>query len=344
MEEWRTIKEYEIYEVSNCGRVRNKNTSKVMKNTIKSGYYHVCLVKNKNRKIFKIHRLVAETFIHNLENKPEVNHKDKNKINNNKDNLEWMTRKENNIHRCNGAKIVCNKNKPILRIDKNKNYLLERYNSIELAGIWAFNNGYTKTMHNGRNAIGNCVNGLSKCAYSFKWKYENNNNDLENEIWKKVYIENTDIKEKEYFVSNLGRFKNSFGTIMDNYKVNENGYTRVYIYNKTFALHRLIALAFIENTENKKQVNHIDGNKLNNKLENLEWVSNKENQIHKYKIGLGNKTSKKIIQYDLELNEIKIFNSIMDASKELNINYSRIKNILYKKQKTTQGFMFKYLE
>jgi len=344
MEEWRTIKDYENYEVSNCGRIRNKNTSKILKNTFKSGYCNICLVNNKNRKTLKVHRLVAQSFISNLENKPEVNHKDKNKINNNIDNLEWMTRKENNIHRCNGSKIVCNKNKPILRIDKNKNHLLERYNSIELAGTWAFNNGYTKTIHNGINAIGNCVNGLSKCAYNFKWKYENNNNDLENEFWKKVCIENNDTKGKEYFVSNLGRFKNSFGIIMDNYKINENGYIRVYIYNKTFVLHRLIALAFIHNPENKQQVNHIDGNKLNNKLENLEWVSNKENQIHKYKIGLGFKTSKKIIQYDLDLNEIKCFNSIMDASRELNINYSKIKNILYKKQKTTEGFMFKYLE
>ena len=344
MEEWRTIKDYENYQVSNCGRIINKNTSKILKNTFKSGYYNICLVNNKNRKTLKVHRLVAQSFIPNLENKPEVNHKDKNKLNNNIDNLEWMTRKENNIHRCSGCKIVCNKNKPILRIDKNKNYLLERYNSIELAGTWAFNNGYTKTIHNGRNAIGNCVNGLSKCAYNFKWKYENNNDDLENEIWKRVCIENNDTKGKEYFVSNLGRFKNSFGIIMDNYKINENGYTRVYIYNKTYVLHRLIALAFIQKPENKEQVNHKDGNKLNNKLENLEWVSNKENQIHKYQIGLGFKTSKKIIQYDLELNEIKCFNSIMDASRELNINYSKIKNILYKKQKTTEGFMFKYLE
>ena len=90
---------------------------------------------------------------------------------------------------------------------------------------------------------------------------------------------------------------------MDNYKVNDNGYIRVYIYNKTFALHRLIALAFIENTENKEQVNHIDGNKLNNSVENLEWVSNQENQIHKFKIGLGNNFTRKITQFDLEMNK-----------------------------------------
>jgi len=116
---------------------------------------------------------------------------------------------------------------------------------------------------------------------------------------------------------------------MDNYKVNDNGYIRVYIYNKTFALHRLIALAFVKNTENKEQVNHIDGNKLNNSVENLEWVSNQENQIHKFKIGLGNNFTRKITQFDLEMNKIKDFNSIAEASKELNIGKSSIGRVLH---------------
>jgi hypothetical protein len=69
---------------------------------------------------------------------------------------------------------------------------------------------------------------------------------MENEIWKQVLFEN--IENKKYFVSNLGRFKNSSGIIMNNYKVTENGYIRVNI-NKTYALHRLIAECFVENLE-----------------------------------------------------------------------------------------------
>jgi len=344
MEEWRIIKNFENYEVSNFGRIKNKNTFKILKLTNHSGYYNINIKNDNNRKSLKVHRLVAEAFLENSENKSDVNHKDKNKLNNYLSNLEWMTRKENNIHRCNGSKISCNKNKPILRIDKNTNKILEKYNSIELAGIWLFENGYTKTVHNGRNSVGNCLNGLSKCSYSFIWKYENKNEDLENEIWKQIILENIDIINKKYFVSNLGRFKNSFGVIMNNYKLNENGYIRVYIYNKTFALHRLIALTFIENPENKCQVNHIDGNKINNYVTNLEWVTNKENQIHKFKIGLGNNFTRKIIQYDLELNEIKKFNSIVRAGKELNIGKTNIFNVLNNKQKSTKGFIFKYLE
>lgn len=344
MEEWRTIKEYPNYDISNLGNVRNNKSGKIMRQSVKGGYCNIGLVHEKIKKTLKVHRLVALNFIENPENKYEVNHKDKNKLNNNLDNLEFMTRKENNIHRCKGIKITCNKNKPVLRLDKNTEEILERYDSIELAGIWVFNNDYTKNIHNGRNAIGNCVNGLSKTAYNFKWKYENNNTDLEGEIWKQVVIENIDIQDKSYFVSNLGRFKNSIGTIMENYKVNDNGYVRVFIYNKTYALHRLIALAFIDNPENKEQVNHIDGNKLNNSVINLEWVTNGENQIHKFKTGLGNSFTRKIIQYDLEMKEIKHYNSIVEASKLLNIGKSNILSVLNGYTNTAGGFVFKYIE
>jgi hypothetical protein len=131
---------------------------------------------------------------------------------------------------------------------------------------------------------------------------------------------------------------------MDNYKVNDNGYIRVYIYKKTFALHRLIALTFLENFENKEQVNHKDGNKLNNSIKNLEWCTNKENQIHKVKFGLANSYTRKIGQYDLVMNKIKDFNSIIEASKELNIGKSNISGVLINSRKTAGGFIFKYLD
>ena len=344
MEEiWKPVNEFPNYHISTFGNIKNVITNKPLKTSLKGGYLSVSLVNNYNRSSYKISRLVALTFIENPENKLEVNHKDKNKLNNKIDNLEWMTRQENNIHRCQGINITTNKNKALYKIDKNNGQILESYNSIEEAANWAFNSGFTKTVHNGRNSIGNCICGLSNSAYGFKWKLINNNENLENEIWKQVIIENID-DEKKYFVSNLGRFKNSFGIIMDNYKVNENGYIRVFIYNRTYALHRLIALAFIENPQNKEQVNHIDGNKINNIVDNLEWVTNSENQLHKFQIGLGNNFTRKIKQYDLEWNFIKEFKSITSASKELNISSSTIQSVLMNITKTAAGFIWKYSE
>lgn len=135
MEEWRQISDFPNYSVSNFGNVMNDKTNKMLRLCNKSGYYNISLTNDNNYKTFKVHRLVAFAFIENIENKPEVNHKDKNKLNNNVTNLEWMTRTENNIHRCKGLKITCNKNKPILRLNKDDNELLEKYNSIEHAGI-----------------------------------------------------------------------------------------------------------------------------------------------------------------------------------------------------------------
>ena len=341
---WKPIESFENYEVSTLGRVKNTTTDKILKLNSKCGYLCISLVNSSGKKAFKSHRLVALAFIPNPENKSDVNHMDKNKHNNNISNLEWNTRAENNLHGKLNVIITTNKNKPINRIDKNSNELLEKYNSIELAAEWCLSLGLTKTTHNGRNAIGNVITGLSNTAYGFRWELANTNQTLRDEIWKQVIIENIINNEKQYFVSSLGRFKNSSGIIMDNYKVNENGYIRVFIYNKTYTLHRLIAFAFLENSQNKEQVNHIDGNKLNNCLRNLEWVTNQENQLHKFKIGLGNNYTRKITQYDLEMNKIKDFNSIVEASKTLNIGKSNIRGVLTNYRKTAGGFIFKYLE
>jgi len=91
-------------------------------------------------------------------------------------------------------------------------------------------------------------------------------------------------------------------------KLGRNGYYSVSLCQKegkriTVSIHRLLAIAFIPNPENKPQVNHIDGDKLNNKLSNLEWVSHKENLVHASNMGLlkGNRTHRILYQTDLIL-------------------------------------------
>ena len=74
--------------------------------------------------------------------------------------------------------------------------------------------------------------------------------------------------------------------------VDKDGYERVVLtkdgIRKTYSVHKLVALAFIPNPENKTTINHIDGNKRNNNVSNLEWATEKENQNHKWKNGLAN--------------------------------------------------------
>lgn len=97
MEEiWKPIENYENYSVSTFGQVRNDATGKILKGRDNGyGRLGVCLWKNGIGKQFQIHRLIALTFIENLEGKTEVDHKDNDPSNNNLINLRWATRQEN---------------------------------------------------------------------------------------------------------------------------------------------------------------------------------------------------------------------------------------------------------
>lgn len=93
---WKTIENYPNYKISNNGLVMSIKTGKIMKGTLKkSGYLQIDLWNNGTISWFLIHRLVALSFIPNPDNKPQVNHIDEDKQNNNINNLEWVTAKEN---------------------------------------------------------------------------------------------------------------------------------------------------------------------------------------------------------------------------------------------------------
>ena len=124
MENWETIKGYERYSVSNHGRVMN-NESKVVISSRDSnnGYLRVNLrkgdVKYEKPRVIHVHRLVALAFIDNVFNKPQVNHIDGDKHNNNVDNLEWVTSSENIEHAYKTE--LLSKVKPPMTIEHRKN-------------------------------------------------------------------------------------------------------------------------------------------------------------------------------------------------------------------------------
>ena len=82
---WKTIEDYPNYQVSSFGNIKKKTTNKILKPSLNlSGYYRCTLTHNLIKKIVLVHRIVAKTFIQNFENKPTVNHIDRNRINNNR--------------------------------------------------------------------------------------------------------------------------------------------------------------------------------------------------------------------------------------------------------------------
>jgi hypothetical protein len=347
---WRTLDHFKKYEISSFGNIRNNITNYTLKPNIKSGYLCISLINdNSDRKSLKMHRLVALTFIYNPLNKETVNHKDHNKLNNNLSNLEWATTTEQNNHKRKCKKEIKElvSSRPVWRIDKDSNEKLEYYKTITFAAQWIFDNKLTsvKKFNNGNNIktkISAVAQGKRQNTFGYKWEYcyecENKYNDEE---WKLIPCEIIN-GTKGYKISNYGRVKNHKGRITEGSN-HESGYLWVSVSPNQYLLHRLVAKTFIPNPENKEQVNHIDGNKKNACANNLEWCSNKENQIHKVNSGLSNCT-KKIIQYDLKMNKIKEYNSQIEASKELKIHNSNISSCCKEKAKTAGGFIFKFSE
>jgi hypothetical protein len=339
IEVWKNISGWENYSISNLGKVKNNKTGRLLRQSIRGGYSFVGLSKESKGKTKAVHRLVALAFIDNPENKQQVNHIDKNRSNNNVSNLEWTTALENNIHKSTNVIQTTNQNIQVWRLDNDTNEKLELYNSLEEAGKWCFNNNLTKKQETARACISSNITGKYKSSYGFKWIMKEQEH-LENEEWRNVKI-NGKVYEN-YFVSSLGRFKNSKGIIMQNYKPHHSGYIFLRVNIQKYALHRLVAMTFLDNPENKPAVNHIDGNKTNNVVTNLEWCTIKENNEHNHKSGFIKYYNRKIGQCDLNGKIIKEFNSIVEAMKETKI--TSIKQVLYNKQNTAGGFLWIYLD
>lgn len=160
--------------------------------------------------------------------------------------------------------------------------------------------------------------------------------------------------EGYYQASNMGRIKSLERVIVDSRNIRifkekilkpiiVHGYCHVTLSKngkrKAFIVHRLVLLTFKGPSD--LQTNHIDCDKKNNRIENLEYVTCLENIRHAYKNGLY-KNIKKVDQYDLQGNSIKTFPSMMDAERELGIANSSISKCCLGKLKTAGNFKWRF--
>ena len=301
--QWKIIAKYPDYKISNYGDVFSIRSNRLL-NPYKNleGYLKIGLSNETDkRKDFYIHRLVFFTFNQTIPDNHVVDHINRKRDGNHIDNLREATYSENAKNR--------EAYNPACRI-------IHQY-SLEGVFIkeWKFLKEIEETLKKQITNINSCCLGTRNKAFDFKWKYASEITDLTDY---KPIITNDDDTYSLYKINTKGIVINKNNLLLIN-NVN-GGYETIKLKSdktgnfKTFRIHRLVAMTYIKNDNPKfTKVNHIDENKLNNNVINLEWCDESYNIT--YSCGI------KVNQIDLKTNKIiNTFPSINTANIYLKIS------------------------
>lgn len=305
--------------------------------TFENGYLFVSLFNNKTEKFknYCVHILIYDTFFNNYDKNKVIGHKDLNKHNNHINNLKCVARNENSQYVFNNHPNII-KNRTIEIINKKTNEIIE-------------------------------VIGVNKCCEFLNCDKTQFIKYINNEIEHEFYIIQYKTKEKKQInkIDDLTNFK-SLGIIkqknFSNYFINQSGcvvnttnHNKIvkptmqgtyYVVNLSCnkikteeRLHRLLAKVFLEDGEKyfndtNYVVNHKDHNRINNSLDNLEWVTVQRNNEH----GCG----KKVSQYNMDGKLVKIYPSLAAASRESGYATVSIAKCCLGKVKTCKNFIWRY--
>jgi len=332
----------DLYQLNKNGDILSLRSNKKLKISVGKEYAYVTLRNNNNTtKMCSIHRLLAENFIENPQNKPQVHHIDHDKNNFNLDNLEWVDPSENMKKARDFHKQVI----PVKQYSKDGNFIAEYKSATEAFEKTGVNHAHIRQCCNKKTHY--------NTAGGYKWenvisedhsygnkkrkrnveKYVSKNG----EIFKNIGIyNNTDLTK--YKISNFGTILNEKGFRIQT-RLTYDGYEVVTIKQCFIRCHRLVTTQFLPDPLSEQNVvNHIDENKSNNYVGNLEWTTNSENETHSCgkSIGMFDKNNG---------NLLKTFVSIHEANRYLGKCISgKISGCCNGKQKTAHGFTWKWTQ
>lgn len=304
IEIWSDVLGYEgLYMVSNLGRIKSlprlvihgngkryftKERILIPQNRIAKGlvYKKIDLTKNKITKQLSIHRIVCEAFISNPEKKLCVNHINGNPSDNRMENLEWVTHKENTNH------WLLAKNRKSIRKEYNESipeYLLSDFCTNEYRNI--INEYHSLLLASANNLYGLSISEQTLTKMIWKRLPEYEDFYIISEYGHVASLPRIVLRENQHGGKTM-RVKGSLlrqHISIDRFQVpiSKNG-----VYKKLYP-HQLVAKAFLKKPFNAEIVNHKDGNPLNNHYTNLEYITQSQNQLHCYKIGLRKKVTGK---------------------------------------------------
>ena len=300
------------YSATKDGRIYSHYFNKYQSQYPSGNYLSVSITVHKKEMHPSVHRLVAKAFIPNPDNLPEVNHKDGNGKNNCISNLEWSDRKRQTEHAYETG-LIKNHGKKVYQLDMDGE-ILAQFSSMEKA---------SKATGAHRNTISLACRGKLKTFGGYKWRF------VDGYIPVNIDIEN--LKElphyQSYYVSPDGFVYSAKTSRILIPNISEHGYHFVRPYKngktKRMSIHRCVALTYIPNPDNKPKVNHKNGIKSDNRVENLEWATASEDTQHAMDTGLY-KGKKAVIQYDLKGIELNRYTCAAEAERNTGASATKI--------------------